>query len=93
MCPNLDAITGFPEGDSFSVVAMLTTSYCYYHKLLSPRVQPYSYADKNKAFSQLAKRMHLLTREDAASVPQESFLATRKAEARIQRAIANSNEM
>lgn len=37
--------TGLPEGDSWSVLGMISLSCAFYYKIASPRLQPYCYAD------------------------------------------------
>lgn len=41
----IPSTTGVPEGCSVSVLAMLATSCYFYHKLVTPKIQPFTYAD------------------------------------------------
>lgn len=43
--PPMTSTTGLPEGDSLSVVGMLALSFVFHHKLRTPQLRPYAYAD------------------------------------------------
>ena len=57
--PAIDSTTGVPEGDSLSVLAMISLSTLFYYKLKSidPVITPFCYAD-NWAWSAGAKHAH-----------------------------------
>ena len=41
----ISSTTGVPEGCSISVLAMMATSCFFYFRLVTPKIQPYTYAD------------------------------------------------
>ena len=43
--PTIKATTGVPEGDGLSVMVMGALSLCFYYKIQSPRLLPFTYAD------------------------------------------------
>lgn len=59
----------FPEGDSMSVVCMLALSFVFHHKIASPQLRPYAYADnwsckttsERAAFLAMQKILNLIT--------------------------------
>lgn len=53
--PPMTSTTGLPEGDSLSVVGMLSLSFVFHQKLHSPQLRPYAYAD-NWSFMTASER-------------------------------------